>query len=186
MFASDWKFHTHGRHDIAEFFPTARVLIMGSRLHGIIHYHCEQGQFRVSAVLHPAESGWRRQVCTIGEFLTIVSPQQYTMSAYLPRYHKRGIGFDGIGRLRKYVDQLVNNLPLIMDALAGFTRILNALSSLLWSNDKSSSTLSLLSALGACNCRLPPHLQLVRLFLVPVPCPRRHEPFSEALLNLEL
>lgn len=183
MFASDWKFHAHGRHDMAEFFPTARVLIMGSRLHGIIHYHCEQGQFRVSAVLHPAESGWGHQVCTIGEFLTIVSPQEYTMSAYL-----RGIGFDSIGRLRKYVGQLVNNLLLIMDALTGFTRIIDAFSSL-----SHGQTISLhrhchyvLSALGACNCRLPPHLQLVRLFLVPVSCPRRHEPFSEALLNLEL
>lgn len=54
--------------------------------------------------------------CTIGEFLTIVSPQEYTMSAYTwhwTRYY----------RLRKYVCPLVNNLPLIMDALTGFTRI---------------------------------------------------------------
>lgn len=66
---------------MAEFSPTARVLIMGSRLHGIIHYHCEQGQFRVSAVytLQRADEGAK---CTIGEFLTIVSSQQYTMSAF--------------------------------------------------------------------------------------------------------
>lgn len=113
MFAADWKIHAHGRHDMAGFFPTARVLIMWSRLHGIIIYHCEQGLFRVSAVLHLADEGVR---CTIGEFLTIVSPQEYTMSAYTrhwTRYY----------RLRKYVCLLVNNLPLIMDALTGFTRI---------------------------------------------------------------
>jgi hypothetical protein len=51
MFAADWEIHAHGGHDMAEVFPTARVFIMGSRLHGIIVYHYEQGLFRVSAVL---------------------------------------------------------------------------------------------------------------------------------------